>query len=111
MIFSSNKKLYQLHLKGYIIQGFFQTFFTAVPKFQNSKIEFPNSILIIYHFTNSYFIGIVEILFLIARPLEKDFKEKYVFSAFYSRSVFSSNLVGFKLQNFYSLSLAIVRLL
>ena len=91
-------------LRAILYRGFSKHFLLL---FQNSKIPKLSSKTqssIIYHFTNSYFIGIVEVLFLITYPLEKDFKEEYVFSAFYSRSVFSSNLAGFKLQNFYSLS-------
>ena len=46
------------------------------------------------------------VLFLIHYPLEKHFKEGYIFSVFYSRSAFSSNPAGFELQNFYNLSRA-----
>ena len=98
-------------LKAILYRGFSKHFLLL---FQNPKIPKLSSKTqssIIYHFSNSYFIGIVEVLFLITCPLEKDFKEEHVFSAFCSRSVFSSNLAGFKLQNFYSLSWAIVRLL
>ena len=42
-------------------------------------------------------------------PLEKHFKEWYIFSVFYSRSAFSSNLAGLESQHFYSLSRAAMR--
>ena len=65
-----------------------------------SSIEFENSTFHLFLFNNSYFIAIVEVLFLIHYPLGKYLKEGYIFSAFYSGSAFSSNLAGFKSQNF-----------
>ena len=62
-----------------------------------SSVEFKTQSSIFYYLITSYFIAIVKVLFLI------HFKEGYIFSVFYSRSVFSSNLTGFESQNFYSI--------
>ena len=48
----------------------------------------------LYYFTNSYFIAVVIVLFLIHYPLQKHFKEGYIFSVFLES------------QNFYGLSWA-----
>ena len=68
-----------------------------------SLTEFQNLILHLFHFNNSYFIAIVKVLFVMHYPLEKHFREGYIFSVFYSEYAFSNNLAGLKLQIFYSL--------
>ena len=74
----------------------------SVVKIQSS-IEFQNSIFHLFHFNSPYFTDNFEVLLLIHYLLEKQFKEGYIFSAFYSGSAFCSNLAGFKSQ-IYSLS-------
>ena len=56
------------------------------------------------NFNNSYFVAIVTVLLLIDYPIEKHFKEGYIFSVFSSGSAFFSNLAGFESQKFYRLS-------
>ena len=70
----------------------------------NLQLSFKTQSSIFYHFNNSYSIASVKVLFLILYPLEKHFKERYIFSVFYSGSAFSSNLMGFELKHLYSLS-------
>ena len=48
-----------------------------------SYIEFQNSIFHLFHFNNSYLIAVVEVLFIINYPLEKNFK-KDIFSVFFT---------------------------
>ena len=71
-----------------------------------TQSELQNSLFHPFHFNNSNFTAIFKVLFLIHYPLENHFKGGYIFSVFYSGSAFSRNLVGFKSQNFYSLSWA-----
>ena len=44
-----------------------------------SLIEFQNSVFHLFHFSNSYFIAVVKVLFLMCYPLKKHFKETYTF--------------------------------
>ena len=69
-----------------------------LPLFSGFQFSFKTQSLIFYRSTNSYFIAIVKIMFLINSPLQKHFKERYIFSVFCSRSVFCSNVAGFKSQ-------------
>ena len=86
------------------IRDFSKHFFLPLFCGKNSiLVECKDSLFHLFHFHNSHFIEIVEVLFLIHYPLEKHLKKGYIFSAFYSASAFSSNLAGFKSQNFYSL--------
>ena len=48
-----------------------------------SSIEFQNPIFHPFHFNNIYFIAVVKLLFIIHCPLEKHFKEGYIFSVFF----------------------------
>ena len=60
-------------------QGFFQAIFTTVSRWYklNLQLSFKTQSSIFYQFTNSFFITIVEVLFLINYPLEKHFKKEY----------------------------------
>ena len=71
-----------------------------------SSVEFQNSIFHSFYFNDSYFITVIEVLFLMHYPLQKHFKKGYIFSVFSLGSVFLSSPSGFKSQNFYSLSWA-----
>ena len=65
-----------------------------------SLAESQNLIFHLFHFN---FIAIVKVLFVMHYPLEKHFREGYIFSVFYSEYAFSNNLAGLKLQIFYNL--------
>ena len=92
--------------KQWTCQRFFQAFFTTIIWWWklNLQLSFKTQFSILYHFNNSYFCAIVAVLFLINYPLEKHFKEGYIYSVFYPRSAFSSNEAGFESQHFYSIS-------
>ena len=91
-------------LSGGIFSSIFYYCYSVVKTW--SSIEFENSTFHLCRFNNSCFTAIVEVLFLIHYPLGKYLKEGHVFSAFYFGSAFFSNLAGFKLQNFSSISWA-----
>ena len=99
-----NSKIIQLMLDTLtrlIYRDFSKHFLPLLYDGKSPILSFKTQSSIFYHFTNSYFMAIVKVLFLINYPLEKQFKKGYIFSGFYSRIAFSSNLVGFW-QNFYS---------
>ena len=48
----------------------------------NFQLSFRTQSSILYHFTNLYFISIVRVLFAIHYPLEKHFREGYIFIIF-----------------------------
>ena len=77
----------------------------------NLQLSFNFQSSIFYHFNNSYFTAIVKVLFLIHHPLTKHSKARYILYVLYNGSVFSSNLAGFGLKNFYSISWATMRAL